>query len=123
MSGNGEGEAGLSLEDDAGKNLVLKEYQEANRRRKILFWGIVGFLALDALAFFVLLFWVFCLMANNEGADWHLMGFAVIPGALLATIALMAMRAVFNLGGKQGVQELSSMLQTIQNAQGSWVDS
>ncbi len=103
--------------DDARTDLVLDEFQEASIRRWWMFWGVVVFLVLDAVVFFVLLSWVFCLVAFR-GGDWHLMGFAVIPGALLATIAIMAMRAVYNVSGKVGAQEISSLMQTIQNERG-----
>jgi len=104
-------------QNDAKKDFILEEFQESSKRRKWMFWGVIVFLILDAIVFFVLLFWVFCIVAFHEG-NWHLMGFAVIPGALLATIAIMAMRAVYNVSGNVGAQEISSLMQTIQNVQG-----
>ncbi len=104
-------------QNDAAKNLVLKEFEEAAWRRKLLFWGTIIFLVLDIIVFFGLLFWVFFIVAFCEG-NWHLMGFAIIPGALLATISIMAMRAVYNVTGKVGAEEISSLMQTIQNMRG-----
>lgn len=115
-------EAGLHIEfntpnKERGDNLVLDEFQATMDRRFWMFWGVVVFLVFNALVFFALLFWAFCIVAYG-GGNWHLLGFAALPGVLLATIAIMALRAVYNIGGKEGAAEMSSMLQTIQSVRG-----
>ncbi len=83
--------------------LALRDYRESVLRRQWLFWGVAAFLVIDALVFFVALCWASWAIAYKDG-DWHLYASALLPGALGAVIAVMALKAVYRMPKQESLQ-------------------
>ena len=84
-------------------NVALQDYKDAVARRTLLFNRVMWFLIIDAVFFFIALIWAACTIAYGNG-DWHLFAAALMPGALGAIVAVMALKAVFRMPVQDGFQ-------------------
>ena len=87
-------------ENDSLADVALRDAHNAANRRHWLFIGVSVFLVVDALAFFVALAWAS--WSVFHGKDWHVYASALLPGALGAVIAVMALKAVYRVHRNDG---------------------
>ncbi len=102
-------------EDTNLLDVALRDAHNAANRRHWLFIGISIFLVVDAIAFFVALFWASWSVSN--GKDWHVYASALLPGALGAIIAVMALKAVYRVpqNGGSDLDDLSPGLGNVKD--------
>ena len=84
---------------------LLAAFQKSEARKTWLFWGMVAFLVLDALAFMVLLCFSFYAVLR-ESATWHLFAAPALSGTLLAVLTVILAKGVFSIGHDSSGVEL-----------------
>ena len=102
-------------DNDSLADVALRDAHNAANRRHWLFIGVSVFLVVDALAFFLALIWASWSVSN--GRDWHVYASALLPGALGAVIAVMALKAVFRVprNGGSDMDDLSPGLESMKD--------
>ncbi len=108
--------SGKTPEDD-GANIALEAFRRAERRKHLLFLGVSVFLIINALCFFILLFCSFWLVAMYD-KDWRIFLAAVIPAAIGAIISVMALRAIYQISGKNESIDYETPITKVKN----WLD-
>ena len=94
---------GQPPEDDT--QYLLAAFQKSEARKAYLFWGLVVFLILDALAFIALLGFSFYAVLKDS-ATWHLFAAPALSGTLLAVLTVILVKGVFSIGHDSSGAEL-----------------